>query len=225
MNIVPPRPADLDSDDPAARVGDRARIAHLLRDDGGARALREGDWLHGDDGVAPAGTPIKGHRGTPAAVLVGLVDRPAGTQVLLTQRSSHLKHHAGQISFPGGRVEDDDLDATATALRETEEEIGLTAEHIDILGQLAAYHTVTGFRVQPVVGWITPPEAYIPDPIEVDEVFEVPLPFVLDPRNHERHIAEHNGMLRRFYVLPFQDRYIWGATAGILVNFARLLTR
>lgn len=173
-------------------------------------------------------TGDQGHRGrvgerTRAAVLVGVVghDRPT---VILTQRTSHLRDHAGQISFPGGRMEADDPDPAATALRETAEEIGLTPAHCRILGELNVYDTITGYRVHPVVAWVEPPFTLRPDPFEVAEVFEVPLDFVLDARNHRRGSHERGGQRRSFWVLPYDDRYIWGATAAMLVNFARLLT-
>jgi 8-oxo-dGTP pyrophosphatase MutT (NUDIX family) len=158
-------------------------------------------------------------------VLLGLVARPAGPAILLTQRTAHLKDHAGQISLPGGRIEETDADARAAALREAQEEIGLDPARVEALGELPTYDTITGFRIHPVVGWIEPPIELVPDPFEVADLFEVPLAFALDRRNHERDSYERDGRQRHFFVLRWQDRYIWGATAGILVNFARLLTR
>lgn len=158
-----------------------------------------------------------------AAVLVPIVGRPTGATVLLTRRADHLPVHAGQVSFPGGRVEDEDVDSVDTALRETEEEIGLHRSHIDIVGRLDTYKTRTGFEITPVVGLIEPPIATVPDPSEVAEVFEVPLAFVLDRANHERRSREWQNRLRHFYVLPYADYYIWGATAGMLVNLADVL--
>jgi 8-oxo-dGTP pyrophosphatase MutT (NUDIX family) len=160
---------------------------------------------------------------TQAAVLVPLIRRPEGLQVLLTQRTAHLKDHAGQISFPGGRAEPEDKDPTATALRETLEEVGLPPEFVRVLGRLDNYVTSTGYEVSPVVGLIQPPFPVTPDPNEVAEVFEVPLAFLVDPANHERHSREWQGRTRFYYVLPYQDRYIWGATAGMLVNLSNLL--
>ena len=168
-------------------------------------------------GFIPTRTPTR------AAVLVPLILRSDGLQVLLTQRTAHLKDHAGQISFPGGRAEPEDRDATATALRETQEEVGLPPEYVRVLGRLDNYVTGTGYEVAPVVGLIRPPFPVTPDPHEVAEVFEVPLAFLVDPRNHERHSREWKGSTRNFYVLPYQHRYIWGATAGMLVNLANLL--
>ncbi len=196
---------------------DRAALRERLRD---ALPLDEPWQVLGDEA-----RPVDGAvQLTPAAVLVALVARPGGPRVILTQRAAHLSAHAGQISLPGGRMEAWELSAAATALRESEEEIGLEPERVEILGSLRAYDTVTGFRIYPVVGWVAePPLAFRPDPSEVTEVFEVPLDFLLDPANHRRDSYVRNGQRRHFFVLPYEDRYIWGATAGILVNFARTL--
>ena len=174
----------------------------------------------GDEGAARAPSAAEP---TPAAVLVGLVDRSAGPALLLTQRTEHLRDHAGQICFPGGRMEAGDESAAAAALREAEEEIGLDPARVSILGKLPSYQTVTGFRIHPVVGWISPPFELRPDPFEVAEAFEVPLHFVLDPENHHRQSYRRGPVTRGYYVLPYQGRFIWGATAGILVNLARVL--
>ena len=152
----------------------------------------------------------------PAAVLVPLVNRPQGVTVLLTQRTSHLHDHAGQISFPGGRVDQGDADRISTALREAAEETGIPGAAVEIIGVLPEWDIPTGFRVTPVVGWIEPPFDLAPDPFEVADVFEVPLAFFLDPANHERHSDEINGRRRNFYAMPYQGRNIWGATAGML---------
>jgi 8-oxo-dGTP pyrophosphatase MutT (NUDIX family) len=161
---------------------------------------------------------------TPAAVLVPLIERDDGLWVMLTQRAPHLSAHAGQISFPGGRVEDDDADVVAAALRETEEEVGLPRRHVDLVGRLDTYVTGTGFEIAPVVGLIRAPYPMEPDPFEVAEVFEVPLSFVIDPVNHRRETRKGStGLTRTFFVLPYQNRYIWGATAGMLVNLAEVL--
>lgn len=175
----------------------------------------------GDHDLNPGFVPNR--TTTQAAVLVPLILRPDGLQVMLTQRTAHLKDHAGQISFPGGRAEPEDADSVATALRESQEEVGLPPELVQVLGRLDNYVTSTGYEVAPVVGLIRPPFPVKPDPYEVAEVFEVPLAFLVDPRNHERHNREFQGRKRHFYVLPYQDRYIWGATAGMLVNLANLL--
>lgn len=160
----------------------------------------------------------------PAAVLVPLVARPDGLTVLLTQRTAHLANHAGQISFPGGRMEETDADAVAAALRETEEEIGLSRDHVEILGRLDDYVTVTHFRVEPIVGLVQPPFELALDAFEVAEVFEVPLAFILDPVNHQRHFRVLSEEVKRyFYAMPYQDRYIWGATAAMLRNLYEVL--
>ncbi|HEY7607661.1 MAG TPA: CoA pyrophosphatase [Alphaproteobacteria bacterium] len=158
-----------------------------------------------------------------AAVLVPLVDRAEGMSVLLTLRNASLPHHAGQISFPGGRIEEGDASAAATALRETEEEIGLARDSVEIVGRLDDYITGTGFLVAPIVGLIRPPYALNPDPSEVEAVFEVPLAFFLDPANHRRESRVFNGVERRFYAMPYGDKYIWGATAAMLMNLYDLL--
>jgi 8-oxo-dGTP pyrophosphatase MutT (NUDIX family) len=165
---------------------------------------------------------------THASVLVPLVQRDDVT-VLLTQRTDHLTDHPGQISFPGGRAEPEDADAIATALREAEEEIGLHARHIEVLGSLPTYTTGTGFIVTPVVALIQPPFTIEPQPDEVAEVFEVPLAFLMSPQNHRRHRVEAAGTRREFLSMPWSageasPRYfIWGATAAMLRNFYRFL--
>lgn len=159
----------------------------------------------------------------PAAVLVPLIDRVEGMSVLLTRRTPHLSAHAGQIAFPGGRIDDGDADAVAAALRETEEEVGLPREHISVIGRLDTYVTGTGFEITPIVGIIAPPFPLAARPFEVDEVFEVPLAYIIDPRNHRRTERIFENRVRVFYVLPYQDRNIWGATAGMLVNLAEVL--
>jgi len=160
---------------------------------------------------------------TPAAVLFPIIEREGGQTVLLTQRTAHLKDHPGQISFPGGRVEAHDASPLETALRETEEEIGLARRHISLLGYLPEYRTGTGFRVTPVVARVEPPFELKPDPFEVAEVFEVPLRFLLDPGNHKRHALHYRGALRNFYAMPYGDYFIWGATAGMIRSlFERL---
>lgn len=160
----------------------------------------------------------------PAAVLVPLVDRPEGLTVLLTERTAPLHAHAGQISFPGGAFEPDDADAVAAALREAEEEVGLPPEQVEVVGRLDTYVTRTGFEVTPVVGLVHPPVMLRPDPFEVADVFEVPLDFILDPARPERHSREFLGRPRYFYAFPYENRYIWGATAGMLYNLQEVLS-
>lgn len=159
----------------------------------------------------------------PAAVLVPIVEHAEGMTVLLTKRTDHLDAHAGQVSFPGGRIEDHDVDAVATALRETEEEVGLSPSCIDVVGNLDEYHTGTGFAITPVVGFVQPGFTLALDPFEVAEAFEVPFDFLMDPANHKRHRLTWQGREREYYAMPYQDYYIWGATAGMLVNLSRLI--
>ncbi|MDE1183623.1 CoA pyrophosphatase [Paraburkholderia sp.] len=176
-----------------------------------------------------------------AAVLVGLVVREGGLTVLLTQRADHLNDHAGQVSFPGGRHEPFDADATATALREAQEEVGLDPSRVEVLGALPDYLTGTGFRVTPVVGLVHPPFTLEADSLEVAEVFEVPLSFLMDPAHHEVRVFRWEGGERRFFAMPYpreraqrdvphgashdlgSDYFIWGATAGMLRNVYRFL--
>ena len=158
-----------------------------------------------------------------AAVLVPLVRRDAGLNVLFTRRTTHLADHAGQISFPGGRVESADVSRKETALREAEEEIGLPRDKVDVLGVLPDYFVVTGFRITPVVGWIEAPFPVRLDRFEVVDVFEAPLEFFLDPANHQIHSTIYKGEPRQYYSMPYAGHYIWGATAGILLNLCRAL--
>jgi 8-oxo-dGTP pyrophosphatase MutT (NUDIX family) len=160
----------------------------------------------------------------PAAVLIPVVAHPGELSVLLTRRTQHLHDHAGQISFPGGRVEAADRNVYDTALRETAEEIGLAPERVEVLGCLSDYLTVTGYRVTPVVGIVSPPFELTLDAFEVAEVFEVPLAFLLDPANHQRNCVIHQGVERRYYAMPYERHYIWGATAGMVMNLYAHLT-
>jgi 8-oxo-dGTP pyrophosphatase MutT (NUDIX family) len=168
---------------------------------------------------------------TQASVLVPLVLRDEIT-VLLTQRTDHLNDHPGQISFPGGRAESTDADATATALREAHEEIGLEPFEVEVLGTLPTYTTSTGFIVTPVIALVQPGAVLRPDPFEVAEVFEVPLAWLMNPANHQRHAIEVGGVTREFFSIPWEAidadgtrrRYfIWGATAAMLRNLYRFL--
>lgn len=153
-----------------------------------------------------------------AAVLVPVIERPQGAAVVLTQRTETLPAHAGQIAFPGGKVDDTDAGPVEAALRETNEEIGLDLELVDVLGYLDTYQTGTGYRILPVVAAVSQDAAFRPEPGEVADVFEVPLAFLMNPENHKMHSREWGGAQRRYYAMPFEDRYIWGATAGILRN-------
>lgn len=215
-----------------------APVAHRLDRRGFTERFRIAAAGRALDGLPHAATPNRNRglgdhdlnpgmqaplRTRPAAVLVPVVDRGETLTMLLTKRSETLPVHKGQVSFPGGRVEERDADCVATALRETEEEIGLVPGRIEVLGRLDTYVTRTGFEVIPVVGLVSPPFELRLDPIEVDEAFEVPLDFVLDHRNHERHSRDWQNATRYFWVLPYRHYYIWGATAGMLVNLADVM--
>ena len=175
----------------------------------------------------PEGAPVA------ASVLVPLVMRADGLHVLLTRRTAHLRDHAGQISFPGGRSELDDVDAVATALRETEEEVGLDRSHIEIIGALPVYYTVTSYAVTPVVALVEPGFTLMLDAFEVDQAFEVPLDFLMTPANHRRHSALLGGQQRQFLSMPWPQTqlppgaeapfFIWGATAAMLRNLYHFL--
>jgi 8-oxo-dGTP pyrophosphatase MutT (NUDIX family) len=159
----------------------------------------------------------------PAAVLVPIVARPGGLTLLLTQRTQTLAKHGGQIAFPGGRIDDTDQGPVDAALREAHEEIGLAADLVETVGFLDGYRTGTGFHITPVVGLITPTFDLTLAPDEVAAAFEVPLAFVMDPVNHEKHEREWRGRMRQYWAMPFGERYIWGATAGMLRNMHELL--
>ncbi len=157
----------------------------------------------------------------PAAVLVGLIERESGLHVILTRRTEALRHHAGQISFPGGRIEASDFDPVAAAMREAHEEIGLLPEHIQALGYLDSFLTITGFHVYPVVARVS--SVFLPqaDPNEVDEIFEAPLEFVLNPKNAKPIEIEYRGKNRTIIEFQYRQYRIWGATASMLVNFRK----
>jgi 8-oxo-dGTP pyrophosphatase MutT (NUDIX family) len=174
--------------------------------------------IYGDEGPRPDPGSLK-----QAAVLVPIVLREPAPTVILTQRAAHLKDHSGQVSFPGGRVAAGDGSAEATALREAREEIGLDSARVEVIGRLPDYCTRTGFCVAPVVGLVLPPFELHPDRNEVEDIFEVPLAFLIDPANHQRQSREWQGEQRHFFAMPYEDRYIWGATAGMLVNLSRHL--
>jgi 8-oxo-dGTP pyrophosphatase MutT (NUDIX family) len=167
-----------------------------------------------------------------ASVLVPLVDRGDSVNVLLTQRTDHLRDHAGQISFPGGRAETHDEDAVATALREAQEEVGIAPQRVEVIGTLPTYTTITAFVVTPVVALIQPPLTLTLDTFEVAEAFEVPLSFLMTPSNHQHHRFEMDGRRREFYSMPWEATgpdgqprryFIWGATAAMLRNLYRML--
>ncbi len=177
--------------------------------------------LTGDQDFGPLGTEPATAL-VPAAVLMPIVRAPE-PRLLLTTRTAHLRNHAGQVAFPGGRMDPQDDGPVAAALREAHEEIGLDPDQVELLGIADPYQTGTGYRVHPVVGSIAPDLPFRPNPHEVADVFEVPLDFALDPKNHLLRNAEWKGRLRRYYVIEWQGRTIWGATAGMLVNLSARL--
>lgn len=188
------------------------------------RFREAGNWqgpIRGDGGHLP------GYPATAAAVLVGLVQRDDGPQVLLTRRTDHLRDHAGQISFPGGRTEEVDAGPEATALREAEEEVGLPPERVEVLGRLSSYTTVTQFVVTPVVALVHPPFELALDDFEVAEAFEVPLHYLMTPAHHRRHVFHYDGGQRQFLSMPWRrsgdEYFIWGATAAMLRNLYHFL--
>lgn len=192
----------------------RARAA--LRLEPPPNAAEPGDEQGGDHRLD--GAPMFAGSPRAAAVLVPVVKHDAEVTVLLTTRHASLRQHSGQIAFPGGKIDPDDASPLDAALREAEEEIGLGRGLVTPLGYLDPYLTGTGYRVLPVVGLVVPPLRLAINPLEVDDAFEVPLGFLMNPRNHELHSREFDKRLRRFYAMPFGERFIWGATAGMLRN-------
>ena len=170
----------------------------------------------GDHRLAAMLAPTDGRLHKPAAVLVPVIAHPDGATLLLTERAAHLKDHAGQIAFPGGKIDPSDQSPTAAALREAEEEIGLDRRHVEALGYLAPYLSSTGYRIIPIVAIIAPDARLAIDRNEVASVFEVPLGFLMDPARHEIHEREWRGVNRRYFAMPYGERYIWGVTAGII---------
>jgi 8-oxo-dGTP pyrophosphatase MutT (NUDIX family) len=213
--------ADFDLAHWPARIADEGLDAlrpHLLADAPEAPTKP----TRSDYDLTPENRPQGPRKLRPAAVLMPIVQRAEPT-MLFTRRTPHLARHAGQVSFPGGRVSEDDDSLIETALRETEEETGITADFVSVAGFLETYETGTGFAIVPVVGMLKEGFRLMPDPGEVDEVFEVPLSFLLDPANRERKSAEWQGRRREFYAYNYGPHYIWGATAAILVGFMERL--
>lgn len=180
-------------------------------------ALR-GDWDF-DSGMGPSGRAL-----TPAAVLIPIINRAEPT-VLFTRRTDTLRRHAGQVAFPGGRIDPDDEGPVAAALREAHEEIALPPAEVRVLGTLDRYETGTGYAITPVVGLVPPDLPLVPCEAEVAAIFETPLAHLLDPANHQLREAEWQGRLRRYYAIDWETHHIWGATAAIIVNLSRRLTR
>ncbi len=182
--------------------------------------LDENGLFRGDHDLNPASFPRIDGIYKPAAVLVPIVIRDESPAVILTRRASHLNKHAGQISFPGGRAEESDATAVETALRESEEEIGLAPEFVDVVGALSTYLTVTHYSVTPVVGFVKPGFQLVAEEDEVAEIFEVPLEFLLNAKNHKKHSGFHDGVERFWYAMPYNEHYIWGATAGMIMDLS-----
>ena len=223
--ILNPRAVPVSGNDSHLPAIDLARLS--------ARALRErfATPPHWEPETRGDGRLFDGRERASASVLVPLVERDNGLAVLLTQRTAHLRDHAGQIAFPGGRAEPGDADAVATALRETEEEVGLARQHIEVIGALPEYRTVTYYDVTPVVALVRPPFKLVLDAHEVAEAFEVPLAFLMTPANHQRHSFEFAGYRREFLSMPWsqpdgrrEPYFIWGATAAMLRNLYRFLS-
>ena len=165
----------------------------------------------------------QGHTLRKAAVLLPIIDRQDGVHILFTKRTAHLNNHAGQISFPGGGLEPQDRDHVDAALRETEEEIGITKNHVEIIGQLDTYETGTNFSITPVVGLVSPRFSLQINPDEVEHVFEVPLAYLMDAKNHKQQSGIYKNIRRYYYAISYQDYTIWGATASIFMNFYDVL--
>jgi 8-oxo-dGTP pyrophosphatase MutT (NUDIX family) len=177
-----------------------------------------------DDDLNPQARMIpEGEEPRPAAVLVPLVPREGGLHMLLTERQPHLRHHAGQVAFPGGRIDAADPSPVAAALREMEEETGIPPAFVEPLGFLDTYLTSTNYRVMPVVGMLRPGFTVTPQVDEVADVFEVPLAFLMNPASHERHSRDWRGLQRHYFAMPWQGHYIWGATAGMIRNLYCLM--
>ncbi len=165
----------------------------------------------------------RGNELTPAAVLIPLIMHENELKILLTQRTAHLHDHPGQISFPGGRSDPQDTSAIDTALREAEEEIGLPSNRVEVLGSLPHYLTITGYQVTPVVSLVDAGHTYEPDEFEVADIFEVPMAYLMNPHHHEQRMWESPQGYRRFYAMPYENKFIWGATAGMLRNLYHFL--
>ena len=171
---------------------------------------------NGDHRLAAMLAPEDGRLHRPAAVLVPVIAHPIEASVLLTHRAQHLKDHAGQIAFPGGKIDEHDASPIDAALREAEEEIGLDRSFVEPLGFLDPYLSSTGYRILPVIALVKPGFLLTPDAREVESVFETPLGFLMDPARHEEHSREWRGAERRYFAMPYKEHYIWGVTAGIL---------
>jgi 8-oxo-dGTP pyrophosphatase MutT (NUDIX family) len=214
-----PTPPLYSLDDICARA--QARMSLTLPSDIWQQSLMP---TQGDHFLAPEIlTHAAHHKSRPAAVLIALREDQGEAQIILTRRASHLRHHSGQIAFPGGKIDENDESPMAAAMREAHEEIGLDPHHVKPLGYLDPWQTITGYRIVPTLAVLTSPINLTRNSSEVDDIFEVPASFALDPRNHAIHSRAQSGKSRRFYAIHYREHYIWGATAGILrLLYARL---
>ncbi|WP_323781542.1 CoA pyrophosphatase [Thalassovita sp.] len=188
------------------------------------RALERTSAASSDFDLNPNVVLPEGRKLRAAGVLVGFVERQGEVRVILTKRASHLKHHPGQIAFPGGKQEESDADVVAAALREAHEEVGLPPEMAQVLGRLPSHETVTSFQMTPVLAKVSPDFSPVPEPGEVEEVFEVPLAHLSNPANFQVQSRRWRGQQRHYFTVPFGPYYIWGATARILRGLAERMT-
>lgn len=186
----------------------------------GQSGVGSSDFDLNPDTVLPEGRVLR-----PAGVLAPIIETEEGLGLLLTKRSAALKHHPGQIAFPGGKQDEGDIDVIAAALREAHEEIGLPADHVDVLGVLPPHETVTSFHVTPVIGFVKKPFTIVAEPGEVDEVFAVPLDHVLNPDNYLIQSRRWRGQMRHYFVVPYGPYYIWGATARMLRAWTEIIQK
>jgi 8-oxo-dGTP pyrophosphatase MutT (NUDIX family) len=227
QSIFDPREVPIvarDSHMPAIEQGlltpDGLRLRFTQEKDWQAEVTDENRAALAKEGSFRAG---RGNELTPAAVLIPLIMYENELKILLTQRTAHLHDHPGQISFPGGRTDPQDTSAIDTALREAKEEIGLPSNRVEVLGSLPHYLTITGYQVTPVVSLVDAGHAYQPDDFEVADIFEVPMAYLMNPHHHEQRMWQSPQGYRRFYAMPFENKFIWGATAGMLRNLYHFL--
>jgi len=212
----------------AFSIADLRRRAHGCLIDPGARVTPGHNPLAGrsDFDLNPELAKLEGaDQRRPAAVLVPIIERESEAHVLFTLRAEHLSSHAGQISFPGGKMDPGDANVAETALREAEEEIGLDPRYVETIGFLDDYATSTGYRISPLVAVLREGYSVVPDNSEVADIFDVPLSFLMDSSNHKLHTRQWRGVRRQFYAMSYEERFIWGATAGMVRNLYEALYR